>query len=54
MFTKSEGGKKFWEGGKGCRNPQFMGTRDSHKYTGLNKTISRKKRKEMQQTTKKK
>ena len=33
MFTKSEGGKKFWEGGKGCRNPQFMGTRDSHKYT---------------------
>ena len=54
MFTKSEGGKKFWEGGKGCRNPQFMGTRDSHKYTGLNKTISRKKRKEMQQNTKKK
>ena len=54
MFTKSEGGKKFWEGGKGCRNPQFMGTHDSHKYTGLNKTISRKKRKEMQQNTKKK
>ena len=53
MFTKSEGGKKFWEGGKGCRNPQFMGTRDSHKYTGLNKTISRKKRKEMQINKKK-
>ena len=54
MFTKSEGGKKFWEGGKGCRNPQFMGTRDSHKYTGLNKTISRKKRKELQNNNKKK
>ena len=48
MFTKSEGSKKYWEGGKGCRNPQFMGTRDSHKYTGLNKTISRKKRREME------
>ena len=46
MFTKNEGGKRFWEGGKGCRNPQFMGSRDSHKYTGLNKTISRKKRRE--------
>ena len=54
MFTKSEGGKKFWEGGKGCRNPQFMGTRDSHKYTGLNKTISRRKRKEIQNNNKKK
>ena len=53
MFTKSEGGKKFWEGGKGCRNPQFMGTRDSHKYTGLNKTISRKKRRELQNNNKK-
>ena len=53
MFTKSEGGKKYWEGGKGCRNPQFMGTRDSHKYTGLNKTISRKKRKEMNNNKKK-
>ena len=53
MFTKSEGGKKFWEGGKGCRNPQFMGTRDSHKYTGLNKTISRRKRKELQNAKKK-
>ena len=54
MFTKSEGGKKFWEGGKGCRNPQFMGSRDAHKYTGLNKTISRKKRKEMENNIKKK
>ena len=53
MFTKSEGGKKFWEGGKGCRNPLFMGTRDSHKYTGLNKTISRKKRREIQNNQKK-
>ena len=53
MFTKSEGGKKFWEGGKGCRNPQFMGTRDSHKYTGLNKTISRKKRRDLQNNNKK-
>ena len=53
MFTKSEGGKKFWEGGKGCRNPQFMGTIDSHKYTGLNKTISRKKRRDLQNNNKK-
>ena len=53
MFTKSEGGKKFWEGGKGCRNPQFMGTRDSHKYTGLNKTKKKKKRRELQNNNKK-
>ena len=53
MFTKSEGGKKFWEGGKGCRNPQFIGTRDSHKYTGLYKTISRKQQKKIQNQIKK-
>ena len=44
MFSKSEGGKKFWEGGKGCRDPKFLNSRDYHKYTGLNKTITRKKK----------
>ena len=54
LFSKSEGGKKFWEGGKGCRDPKFMNARDSHKYTGLNKTISRKQQKKNQNQTKKK
>ena len=54
LFSKSEGGKKFWEGGKGCRDPKFMNARDSHKYTGLNKTISRKQQKRNQNQTKKK
>ena len=48
MFSKSEGAKKFWEGGKGCRDPKFMNARDSHKFTGLNKTISRKQQKRNQ------
>ena len=48
LFSKSEGGKKFWEGGKGCRDPKFMNARDSHKFTGLNKTISRKQQKRNQ------
>jgi uncharacterized CHY-type Zn-finger protein len=48
LFSKSEGGKKFWEGGKGCRDPKFMNARDSHKFTGLNKTISRKQQKKNQ------
>ena len=48
MFTKSEGGKKFWEGGKGCRDPKFMNARDSHKFTGLNKTISRRQQRKNQ------
>ena len=48
MFSKSEGGKKFWEGGKGCRDPKFMNARDSHKFKGLNKTISRKQQKKNQ------
>ena len=54
IFTKSAGAKKFWEGGKGCRNPLFMGARDKHKFTGLNKTISRKKQREMQSNNKNK
>ena len=48
LFSKSEGWKKFWEGGKGCRDPKFMNARDSHKFTGLNKTISRKQQKRNQ------
>jgi uncharacterized CHY-type Zn-finger protein len=54
VFAKSSGAKKFWEGGKGCRNPLFMGTRDKHKFTGLNKTISRKKQREIQSNNKNK
>ena len=54
MFTKSEGGKKFWEGGKGCTKKEFMSSRDSHKYTGINKTISRRKRKEIENKNNKK
>ena len=54
LFSKSEGGKKFWEGGKGCRDPRFMNARDSHKFTGLNKTISRRKQKKNQNQPKKK
>ena len=48
LFSKSEGGKKFWEGGKGCRDPKFMNARDSHKFTGLNKTVSRRQQKKNQ------
>ena len=54
MFNKSEGGKKFWEGGKGCRDPKFLNSRDYHKYTGLNKTISRKQQKKKENQAKKK
>ena len=54
MFSKSEGGKKFWEGGKGCRDPKFMTSRDSHKFRGLNKTISRRQQKKNQNEAKKK
>ena len=54
MFSKSEGGKKFWEGGKGCRDPKFLNSRDYHKYTGLNKTISRKQQNKKQNQSKKK
>ena len=54
LFSKSEGGKKFWEGGKGCRDPRFMNARDSHKFTGLNKTISRRQQKKNQNQPKNK
>jgi len=32
----------YWEGGKGCRNKIRMNTGDAKKYTGINKTVSRK------------
>ncbi|GFQ96568.1 uncharacterized protein C18H10.09 [Trichonephila clavata] len=32
----------FWEGGKGCRNTVLMSRTDKHKYSGMNKTISKK------------
>ncbi|KAJ1512004.1 hypothetical protein HMI54_000355 [Coelomomyces lativittatus] len=33
---------KFWEGGKGTRNPTLMNVKDSKKYKNLNKTQSKK------------
>ncbi|GFS54827.1 uncharacterized protein C18H10.09 [Trichonephila inaurata madagascariensis] len=32
----------YWEGGKGCRNPMLMSRTDKHKYSGMNKTTSKK------------
>ncbi|GFT10889.1 uncharacterized protein C18H10.09 [Nephila pilipes] len=32
----------FWEGGKGCRNSITMSRGDKHKYSGMNKTTSKK------------
>ncbi len=52
-FTKSDQGKKFWEGGKGMRNKNLMSSRDSHKFKGTCKTISRKKvKKELEKKNK--
>ena len=36
---------KHWEGGKGQRDQQKMSTKDSHKYKGMNKTISNRAKK---------
>ncbi len=38
---------RFWEGGKGTRNKNAMSNKDPHKFAGLGKTLSRKKRSEM-------
>ena len=52
-FTKNDQGKKFWEGGKGMRNKNLMSSRDSHKFKGTCKTISRKKvKKELEKKNK--
>ena len=45
MFNKIDGSLRFWNGGKGQRQQEKLSTRDSHKFTGMNKTISRKKQK---------
>ncbi|KAJ3257807.1 hypothetical protein HK103_004275 [Boothiomyces macroporosus] len=37
-----ERGKGFWEGGDGTRDPRLMSKNDSRKYSGLNKTVSRR------------
>ena len=42
-FTRMDQGKKFWEGGKGMRNKALMSSKDSHKFKGIYKTISKKK-----------
>ena len=54
LFSKSEGAKKFWEGGKGCRDPRFMNARDAHKFTGLNKTVSRRQQRKNKMKNEKK
>ncbi|EEA08550.1 uncharacterized protein CMU_003890 [Cryptosporidium muris RN66] len=36
-LTGNNSGSKFWEGGKGCRNPITLSNKDSHKYKLLNK-----------------
>lgn len=40
LFTSVS--KVHWEGGKGCRNRNNMCNKDSKKFSGLNKTISRR------------
>ncbi|KAJ3228312.1 hypothetical protein HK099_004305 [Clydaea vesicula] len=42
-MSMSSAGKSFWEGGKGNRNKSKMSKNDSKKYTGLSKTVSKKK-----------
>jgi hypothetical protein len=41
-LTKPQSKGGFWEGGKGVRDVNKMSSKDSHKYRGLNKTVSRK------------
>ena len=38
-----QNGNGFWEGGKGIRNKTKMNNKDSHKFKGLAKTVSKKK-----------
>merc|ERR1712060_455136 len=38
--AQSRSKSAFWEGGEGCRNRVRMSKGDSHKYKGLNKTVS--------------
>ena len=42
LTKKTSLGGKHWEGGKGCRNQQFMSKKDSHKFSVINKTIPKK------------
>jgi len=44
-LVKESKANSFWEGGKGCRSKVSMSNKDSHKFIGVNKTISRKKKK---------
>jgi hypothetical protein len=41
-MTQSTPTRGFWEGGKGVRDRRRMNRNDSHKYKGLNKTVSNK------------
>jgi len=41
--TKVANSSTHWEGGKGCRNKVTMSKNDNKKFSGTNKTISKKK-----------
>lgn len=43
MLVRINSNSGYWEGGKGTRNQASMSSRDNHKFSGLNKTISRRK-----------
>ncbi len=43
MVTKVGVKKAHWEGGKGCRDKKSMSNKDSHKFAGTAKTVSKKK-----------
>ncbi|KAL4502291.1 hypothetical protein ABPG72_011878 [Tetrahymena utriculariae] len=43
LLVRISSNSGYWEGGKGTRNQQSMSSRDSHKFTGLSKTVSRRK-----------
>ncbi|KAL4470191.1 hypothetical protein ABPG74_011802 [Tetrahymena malaccensis] len=43
LLVRINSNSGYWEGGKGTRNQQSMSSRDSHKFTGLSKTVSRRK-----------
>ena len=41
--ARANGGAKFWEGGKGCRNKSLLNRNDQHKYSNSkDKTLSKK------------
>lgn len=43
LLVKGEG-TNYWEGGKGQTNKALLSSKDKHKYTGMNKTVSNKQK----------